>query len=224
MIRAILFDCNGVIADDEPVHMRLFQQVLQEEGIALSKEEYFRKYVAMDDRSCFTEALKSAGKACGKTILADLIARKARYYQNAIQQGLQIFPGVRDFAQRHAKTCAMAVVSGALREEIQHILDRAQIASYFAGIISAEDVACGKPDPEGYIKGFNLLAALPIFKERPLQLQECAAIEDSIHGVDAAHQAGVQCVAITNSYSAQQLAHADLLAPSLEHLDLSKLS
>ena len=220
MIRAILFDCNGVIADDEPVHMRLFQQVLKEEGITLTKEEYFCKYLAMDDRSCFTQALKSAGKKFSVDLVPQLIDRKAQYYQKAIEQDLRIFPGISQFVQNHARDYALAVVSGALRNEIKQILSYAKIQKHFAAIISAEDVSFGKPDPEGYRKGVKILAQLPIFKDQPLQAKECVAIEDSIHGVDAAHGAGVRCIAITNSYPAQQLKHADLVVSTIENLDL----
>src|SRR3989344_5229389 len=112
-IRAILLDCNGVIIDDEPIHLRLFQKVLKEEGIRLTRKEYFKRYLAMDDRSCFKDSLKRHGKPNSQPILKNLIERKAAYYKKTIGREARIFPGVKTFAKNHSKTCALAVVSGA---------------------------------------------------------------------------------------------------------------
>ena len=78
--RAILFDCNGVIIDDEPVHLELFRKVLREEGVPLSRKDYFKKYLAMDDRSCFRHALLSRGKPAGPAAVRAPVARKAVSY------------------------------------------------------------------------------------------------------------------------------------------------
>ncbi len=222
MIRAILFDCNGIIADDEPIHMRLFQKVLKEEGVTLTKEEYFKKYLAMDDKACFREALKAGGKKPAKSYVRSLIARKAKYYKSVIKKELKIFEGVRSFVKHHHGKYPMIVVSGALRHEIQLILKRGKINRYFRGIVSSEDVKNGKPDAECYKKGLALLKRLPAFKKKPLQPSECVAIEDSIHGVESAQAAGMKCVAVTNSYSKAKLAHADLVVRSLKGLRIDK--
>ena len=62
-LRALLLDCNGILIDYEPIHLRLFQKVLKEEGIPLTRAEYFKRYLAMDDRGCFREALRRHGRA-----------------------------------------------------------------------------------------------------------------------------------------------------------------
>ncbi len=214
-IRAILFDCNGIIADDEPIHLELFQKVLKEEGIKLTKEMYFKKYLAMDDRSCFKDALKSNGKPYDPEIVQNLILRKAKYYKKRIEKGLKIFSGVRSFVKAHQKKYSMAIVSGALRHEIELILKRAGIRKAFSVIISAEDVQNGKPDPECYL--------LALKKLNDINPEECIAIEDSIHGVHAAHKAGVACIAVTNSYSREKLSHADWVVPSLVGIKVSEL-
>ncbi len=213
-IKAILFDCNGIIADDEPIHLELFQKVLKEAGITLTREIYFKKYLAMDDRSCFKDALKSHGHPYEPEIVKSLISRKAKYYKKRVQKSLKIFPGVRSFVKAH-KNYEMAIVSGALRHEIEIILKRAGIRRNFSAIISAEDVENGKPDPECYLLALKKLNLNP---------QECIAIEDSIHGVHAAHKAGVACIAVTNSYSKEKLSHADWVIPSLVGIKLSELN
>jgi len=213
--RAILFDCNGVIIDDEPVHLELFRKVLREEGVPLSRKDYFKKYLAMDDRSCFRHALLSRGKPAGPAVVRDLVARKAVYYERAIKERLRIFPGVKSFVKRHRARFALAVVSGALRREIDWILKKAGIARDFSAVISAEDTRRGKPDPEGYLKALRKLNRLPRFRKRPLRAGECLAIEDSIHGVRAAGRAGMRALAVTNSYPALALKEAGRVVKSL---------
>ncbi|HSF38844.1 MAG TPA: HAD hydrolase-like protein, partial [Thermoanaerobaculia bacterium] len=80
MLRAILFDFNGVLVDDEPIHLEMFQRVLSEEGIDLSAEDYYARYVGLDDRACFAAVLAAAGEPATVPRLMRLIARKASYY------------------------------------------------------------------------------------------------------------------------------------------------
>lgn len=223
MIRAILFDCNGIIADDEPIHLELFQKVLREEGIVLTKKQYFQKYLAMDDKACFTHALKAHRQDASPARVKALIARKAGYYQKTIRTRLKIFPGVKSFVKAHRKDYHLAVVSGALRREIFMILKRAGIRRYFPVIVASEDVKNGKPDPACYRLGLARLNKLAGLKKNPLKAGECLAIEDSIHGVESARKAGMKCLAVTNSYARLDLHRADAVKHSLEGVRVWKL-
>ncbi|MBI2118640.1 MAG: HAD family phosphatase [Elusimicrobia bacterium] len=223
LIHAILFDCNGVIADDEPIHLELFQKVLKEEGIPLTKKDYFEKYLAMDDRSCFQEALRLHKQKVSKSRIKELIARKAAYYKKTIKNRLRIFPGVVSFVNKHKKNYRLAVVSGALKNEIKTILKSAKILQDFSVIISAEDIKKGKPDPECYLRALKKLNEMARFKNRPLKASECCAIEDSIHGIKAAQKAGMKCIAITNSYSKKELENAEVVLDSLEGIEIQNL-
>ena len=91
MIRAVIFDFNGLLVNDESLHFELFREVLGEEGIALSEKEYHEKYLGYDDRGCFDAAIRAAGRASGDGIVADLIDRKARRYEQKAREGLRIF-------------------------------------------------------------------------------------------------------------------------------------
>jgi HAD superfamily hydrolase (TIGR01509 family) len=223
LIRAILFDCNGIIIDDEPIHLRLFQKVLQEEGISLSPQEYYQKYLALDDRSCYKEVLREHQRVATDSYIQKLIRKKAHYYQKVIAEELRIFPGVQSFVKKHQKHYMLGVVSGALRHEIDLILERAGIISAYSVIVSTEDVQMGKPNPEGYLLAWEKLNTLPKFKNHPLKAQECLVIEDSIHGIEAAHHAGMKCLAVTNSYPKEKLTHADCVVDTLEGLRVETL-
>lgn len=223
MIRAILFDCNGVISDDELIHMRLFQKILKEEGIALPRNEYFKTYLALDDKTCFKKALEAHGQNASINKVQELVRRKGEYYKEVIKKELRIFPGVKSFVKRHQKKYILAVVSGALRHEIDLILEHAGIISSYSTIVSSEDVKKSKPHPESYILGWKRLNQLPQFKKNKLKAGECLVIEDAVHGVEAARKAGMKCLAVTNSYSNKDLKKADKVVSSLKGIQVDRL-
>src|ERR1700758_2990349 len=99
MLRAVIFDFDGVIADAEPVHLKAFQAVLSEEGINLSKKDYYDKYLALDDKTCFAAILKDRRKDFDMSLIHDLMVRKSKYYDRFIRENLVIFPGVIDFVK-----------------------------------------------------------------------------------------------------------------------------
>lgn len=222
MFKAIIFDFNGVIVDDEPLHLELFRRVLGEEGIALTDEDYHAKYLGYDDRGCFTAALADYGRVelANTDFIAELIERKAGYYRDAIEKRMLLFPGVIELVRKLAAKYPMAIASGALRGEIEIVLQRGGIRDCFREIIAAEDVAACKPDPEGYVKA---LAALNTNLSDRIQPGECLVIEDSIAGIEAAKLAGMRCLAVTNSYDANDLANADLIVTTLVDCEPEKL-
>jgi beta-phosphoglucomutase len=201
----------------------LFRAVLTEEGIALSDEDYRGKYLGYDDRGCFVAALADAGRereANDAAFINELIERKASLYRAAINERYLLFPGVVELVRSLAKTYPLAIASGALRGEIEMVLERGGIRDCFQAIIAAEDVGACKPDPEGYLKA---LAALNACGLRRIQPGECLVIEDSIAGVDAAKRAGMRCLAVTNSYSVEELREADWVAAGLADLEPERL-
>src|SRR5215467_7174729 len=152
MVRAVIFDFNGIIVDDEPIHFKLFQRVLGEEGIVLTETDYYARYLGFDDRGAFNAGYRENNRSLGEPKLAELIARKAGYYQQAIRNQVAIFPGVQALIAGLAPQLPLAVASGALRAEIETILTTAGLIQYFTAIVAAEDVTRGKPEPEIFLK------------------------------------------------------------------------
>tara|TARA_B100000315_G_scaffold259641_2_gene316471 strand:- start:8442 stop:9128 length:687 start_codon:yes stop_codon:yes gene_type:complete len=221
MLQAIIFDFDGVIADSEPLHYAAFQHVLAKEHILLTETEYYTDYIGMDDKGCFTTLLTRHHRTPSSAIIANLIQKKSIYFHQHVTQHLCLFDGVVDFVFMLAKRWPLAIVSGALRNEIELILGKAGLLDSFHTIISAEDVTEGKPDPEGFLKGLGALNRLTM---RPtVQAKECLVIEDSIPGINGAHAAGMRCLAVTNTYSFNDLAHADAITDSLEKYDINAL-
>jgi beta-phosphoglucomutase len=217
MLGAVIFDFNGIIVDDEPIHFKLFQKVLGEEGILLTEDAYYARYLGFDDRGAFSFGYREHKRPLSDAMLAELIERKAIYYQDAIREYVAIFPGVKALVADLAQHLPLAVASGALRNEIKTILVTAGLIDYFKAIVSAEDVARGKPEPDIFLKA---LAALNSQNGKPIQASECVVIEDSKEGIKGALRAGMKCLAVTNSHEAELLHEADAVVASLEAVNL----
>ena len=226
-MRAVLFDFNGILVDDEPIHLRLFQKVLGEEGIELTEAEYYEHYLGLDDKGCFTAILEREGRRADAPALMRLIARKSSYYQETIRrEGYPFFPGavelVRELASRGL---ALGVVSGALREEVDGALAQEGLADRFKVLVTAEDVTRSKPDPEGYRLGLEGLNTLPPLPGRLLHPHEVLAIEDSPAGLEAARAVGLQTVGVAHSYRVAELEPwADRVVERLDTLDAGGLT
>jgi HAD superfamily hydrolase (TIGR01509 family) len=216
-LRAAVFDFDGVIVDSEPLHFELFRRLLGEEGIALTREQYDAIYLGMDDRECFTEALTRHGKTAALPRVPELIERKSALLMSTIADHVPLLPGAVDFVRVLATSFPLAICSGALRREIEAMLKQAGILSCFVGIISAEDVSHGKPNPEGFTKALALLNRSQN-PAPPIAAASCLAIEDSLAGIEAARAAGMRCLAVANSYPAAALkqAGAEAVVASLD--------
>jgi beta-phosphoglucomutase len=197
---AVLFDFNGVLVDDEDQHCVALQRVLQEEGITLTREQYYAEYLGFDDRTGFVEAYRRAQRTLTTELLRSLVQRKSQLYLELVATSLRPVPGAAEFVRDAATRFRLAIVSGALRREIDAALDRIGLAGRFEVIVSADDVSRCKPDPAGYLAAHSALN-----QRRPLSPSGCVVIEDSLPGLQAAQAAGMACVMLTTSHGAQTL-------------------
>ena len=208
MTAAILFDFNGVIVDDEPQHCDALIATLGEYGCALDRDTYYREYLGFDDRECFRCAFGRAGRPLDEPALLDAIGRKNARYERAVRDSLRLVPGAADFIESAALDAfQLAIVSGALRREIELVLGLAGLRAHFAEIVAAEDVSACKPDPQGYNRALAALALEP---------SRCVVIEDSLPGLAAARAAGLRCAMLATSHGAGECAAADLVWPDFE--------
>ncbi|GIW88477.1 MAG: haloacid dehalogenase [Isosphaeraceae bacterium] len=217
MIRAVIFDFNGVLVDDEHLHFQLFRDTLATVGVSLSQHDYETKYLGFDDRGCFTEALRDAGLIPDPDLIDRLIALKAHRYLEHADEGLTYFDGGATSIERLAARWPIAICSGALRAEIEHALRRMGVRHQISAIIAAEDTDRCKPDPEGYLLALDALRAA---HGEDLEAGHCLVVEDSLAGIVSAKAAGMWVVALPNSYPEQSLrkAGADAVIPSLTEL------
>ena len=240
MLKAIIFDCDGVIVDSEPLHLKAFQMTLATEGISLTKEEYDKTYLAMDDKGCFETVLSTYHRPTDKASIKRLIHQKMALYRTFSEQELPIYPGVSDLVKQLEGKVYLAIASGAFRGEIKFAMDKAGIRSAFPVIVSAQDVKHGKPNPEAFLTALAKLNELyypapaiqqgstcptrPVLPPRGVTPVECVVIEDSVHGVMAARSAGMKSVAVTHSYPRETLLpFSDYIVDSLNELTLNDL-
>jgi beta-phosphoglucomutase len=201
MTRALIFDFNGVLADDDPIHMEAFRQVAQEEGLSFTDQQYLDKYLPLNDWDCFKELFREHGRTLNDAKLKELIARKGVVYFQAIENKTVLFPGAAAAVKSAARHYRLAIASGARRQEILHILKQSGLEGCFSAIVAAEDVRFGKPHPEPFSCAHEKLRK----EDGSLKASECVAIEDSLGGIQSAHEAGMRCLAIAHSYDAARL-------------------
>lgn len=218
MIRAIIFDFNGVIADDETPHLCCFQEALAEHGLSLTKAEYYDTYLGMDERTCATALLTARDGACDRDLLRTIMERKATLFRayTALHKPI-LFPGVVEFVKQAGARYRLAIATGGRREQIDQALRGTAIERDFAVIVSAENVAIGKPDPEIYH------AALTRLNEADpgpplIAAAHCLVIEDSLAGIRSAKAAGMRVLALATTYPPESLTEAHLVLPNVEGL------
>jgi beta-phosphoglucomutase len=220
-MRAVIFDFDGVIADTEPLHFEGLRRTLAAIDIQLTEPDYYANYLGFDDRGCILEALRVNRRPATESIVKDLMHKKAEAYLASIRDHLVIFPGVREFVEDASATYPIAIASGALRPEIELILEEAGIRKAFGHITSAEDVSRSKPHPEPFLHalaGLNRLHA-----SLALAPDACLVIEDSLPGIRAARTAGMKVLAVTNTHTLQDLHEAHAISPSLRETRLAEL-
>ncbi len=221
MIRAVVFDFDGVIANSEPLHFRAYRDVLVVKGIALTEAAYYEDYLGYDDIGAFTAIAADNGTAFSADDLAGLVARKAVRLEELEKSGSVLFPGARDAIVRMAAAFPIAVVSGALKAEILRVLEHEGLLRHFQFVVSAEDTPASKPDPAPYLLAADKLRS----GLADLQTSECVAIEDSKWGLVSARAAGMRTIGITQTYPASALVdvsdtvitHLDQFTPALLH-------
>jgi beta-phosphoglucomutase len=215
MTAAILFDFNGVIVDDESQHCEALIATLGEDGFALDQDTYYREYLGFDDRECFRFSFARMGRATDEPALRQAVERKSAHYERAIRNSLRLVPGAEDFIEGAALDgFQLAIVSGALRREIELVLGLARLRPHFSEIVAAEDVSACKPDPEGYNVARAALAIAP---------RRCVVIEDSLPGLAAARAAGLRCAMLSTSHGEDACADADLVWPDFTGHDPAEL-
>lgn len=218
---AIIFDFDGVVVDSEPVHLKAFQQVLAGRGITLSRQEYYTRYLGLDDRDCFGLILHEHSIEADDEELARLTAAKSSRVQREFRRGIAAQPGaVELIRQAELDALPIAICSGALREEILLAAAAIEVADSFMTIVSAEDVSQGKPSPEGFKLALSRLEQL---SGRLLLADKTLVVEDAPPGIQAAKSLGMKVLAVTTSYDRLALGQADWIIDSLAEVTVADL-
>lgn len=200
-LKAVLFDFNGVIINDEPLHERLLGELLIGENLRPDPQEMNEVCLGRSDRACLRDLFERRGRVVSERDLDRLLALKTAAYQAEIAQmtRLPIYAGLEDLIYKcRLADLKLALVTGARREEAELVLERANLRQHFSVIVSSDDVTTSKPDPSGYRLAVELLRQA--FPELNLHPENCLAIEDSFAGLEAAKRADLSVVGVAHTY------------------------
>lgn len=202
-VSAVIFDFNGTLSDDEPVLCEIFMHLFAEHGRPMSAQEYFDQVAGLSDPEIVTTWLGE-----DHPDVRAVIGERETRYRAAASDGSTIHEHVREAVRFAAERVPLAICSGAARAEIEPVVEAAGIAECFRAIVSSNDVAHGKPDPEGYEKTLALLAADPA---------EAVVFEDTEAGIASARAAGVgRVLAMRTTLEPHRLARADELIDRID--------
>lgn len=224
-LKAVLFDLSGVIINDEAIHQELIAEILLSENLRPVDSEYKQFCLGRSDRGCLQDLLASRGRFVTEEYITQLVEAKAQAYLQKIEQldELPLYPDVAEFLTKlQQQELSIGLVTGALRREVDAILERAAIAEYFTILVTGNELQISKPNPDGY-----LLAIEYLNRQQPqlnLTPSECLAIEDTPVGIEAAKQAGIQVVGIANTFPLHMLQRqADWTVDNLLEIELDRV-
>lgn len=201
-VRAIIFDFNGTLSDDEPIMCEIFMRLFAEHGKPLSAQEYFDELAGLSDPEIVRTWLGE-----DHPDVDVVIAERVNRYRAAVGDGSSIHEHVREAVRYAAERVPLAICSGAARAEIAPVVEAAGLAACFQAIVSSDDVVHGKPDPEGYETTLGLLG-------KPA---DALVFEDTEAGIASAKSAGLRVIAKLGTLDPKRLRQADEL---VERIDL----
>lgn len=221
MLKAIVFDFDGVIADSEPLHYDAFRWVAESIGVRLDYAIYTDELIGYDDRDVVRTLLAKAGRVADERRVSTLVEDKGRAFARVARKASKPIPGVLRFIGEASKRLPLAISSGAKKADIDLILDGLGLAGRFDPIIASDDVFQSKPDPQCYrLAVEGLVARHPQLGLRP---DNCLAIEDTPAGLRAARNAGLWTLGLTTNLPAENLYLAHRIAPSFVGLTLDRV-
>jgi beta-phosphoglucomutase len=210
----VLFDFDGVIVNSEPLHFWAFNEILRDEGIELAEAEYYRELIGFDDRGAFKHIFAKHGKELDpKTFLRVMTLKSERMMELIQARKYHALPGVEEFIRALWWRYPLAICSGALREEIEAMLEGISLRDCFKVIVAAEDVTIGKPDPSGYLLCAQRLAAKV---KRELRPADCLIVEDAPTVIKSVRGVGFPVLAVATSYPAEKLSDANYVVKDLK--------
>ncbi len=229
MLKAIVFDLDGVLVDSEPLHYRAFLNVASRYGVGFDYATYLQRYIGYDDRDGFRTMFADSGpppagprpRPSNAPEISDLCRQKATEFEAAVAGGIVAMPGALDLVERAHQQMPLAVATGATRGDALLLLRCLGIDSRFDPIVTADDVTHSKPHPETYRLAVSGLTDHR--SQQKMTADQCLAIEDTAAGVESARAAGLKTLGVATTGPASQLSRAHRVVGSLEGLTTTQL-
>lgn len=215
MIKAVIFDMDGVLVDSERIHYLAYNKLLRKHGKEISKEYFKRKLFGVPAKQNFIKIFSEQGENIDETKSDELAKEKDKYYREISQSELTSFDGATELLKLLRKNgLKTALATSASKENVEMVIKKFGWENYFDAVVTADDVKKGKPDPEIFLKAGKFLG---------VNSQECIVIEDSKHGIEAAKKAGMKCIAVTTTHKKAELNAADLAIDSVKEIRIEKI-
>jgi beta-phosphoglucomutase len=223
MLKAVIFDFDGVVSDSETLHYKALNETFVKYGLDVPKEVHWQKYLGYSDIENIKAVSGDYGMGFTNDQVVEIARQKTELFDKLVETETTIIDGVAEFIDMLIENnIPLAICSGAIASDIKLMLADCQFANVFKVIVTAEDVTRGKPDPEGFLLALKKLNESA--GRGQILPQECIVIEDSGWGLAAARAAGMHTVAVTNTYPAEKLANlADMIAGRLDELTMEDL-
>lgn len=209
MIKAVIFDMDGVISKTQQFHSGTESELLEKLGIHITSQEIINRYAGTPDRLTFKYILDEHGVSAN---IQDLLQKKWQIMEEKIKNNLHpidgVVPLVKNLFDNHF---LLAVASTSPHTFIKRVLQEVGVKQYFPVITSGDEVKLGKPNPEIFLLTAQRLKVAP---------RDCLIIEDATNGVRAAKAAGMKCIAITTTHERERLNEADLIIDSFSELTI----
>jgi beta-phosphoglucomutase len=201
--QAVIFDFNGTLSDDEPILCEIFIHLFAEHGKPLSAQEYFDELAGLSDPEIVRTWL---GR--DHPDVDAVIAERVERYRAAVADGSSVHDHTREAVRFAAERVPLAICSGAARAEIEPVVDAAGLAPLLRGIVSSDDVAQGKPDPEGYLRALELVG---------VAARDVTVFEDTEAGIASARAAGIgRVLAMSGTLDPSRLVRADEIVDRID--------
>ena len=209
-LRAVIWDLDGVIIDSAEEHRQAWQRLAREEGIQFSDADFWATFGKRND-----DIIAVIWGPQAPERMQALANRKEAYFRELIRKTAAPLPGSIELLQGlHEAGFLQALASSAPIENIQLISEVLGLRQYFTALVSGETVAHGKPAPDIFLKAA---------KELGIDPGQCLVIEDAVAGVQAAHAAGMRCIAVASNRDLPGLREAELMVKSLREVDVARV-
>jgi HAD superfamily hydrolase (TIGR01509 family) len=208
MIKAVIFDMDGVLVDTKRFHFNAMKEVFRQEyKVNITQKDYFGMGLFGEIDAKGIAALLR--KYCLKGNIEELRTKKKKVLEKMEKGHLKLFPGAKDTLREMSKKYKVALTSSEWKNIVAGILGKFRILQYFDVITGKEDVKKHKPDPEPYLMTAKKLGVKP---------SECVAVEDSIAGIESAKRAGMKAIAVMTSYHKDKLKKADIIVKGIAQI------
>ncbi len=210
MLKAIVFDLDGVLAKTEKFSFAAAKETLKEFGIILTEKPY--RFIGMSDKNIFQTLAKENGITANPE---DYVKKKDKRYMELAKGNTKPFGNVDKFLENISQTeIKLAIASSGTDEKVKFSLNELELSKYFDVRVTGSEVHHSKPHPEIYEIATKKLGFLP---------EECLAVEDALNGIESAHNANMQVLAVTTSFPKEKLSHAELIVDNFADIKIDEL-